>query len=308
MKTIDISIVIPVYNSAKSLKELFERINRTLLSSGKSYELILVDDGSKDESWKVLKEIKKNNTENVLAIRLEKNVGQHNAIICGFNFSKGSIVITMDDDLQHPPEEIPKLIQQYEKSQSEVVYGIYKSRKHGFMRSAGSYMVQKSAKYFADYKGNVGSSFRLFTRPIIDQIKNHSQNFIFIDEIIHWYTGDIDFVPVEHHARKQGKSSYNLIKLIRLYFSVLVNFTAWPLKIMTYIGSLSSILSFLIGVRFIIKKMYFNQEVEGFTALIVAITFSTSLILICLGIIGQYLYKIYQQQNGKPPYAVNIVL
>ena len=308
MSSLDISIVIPVYNSSESLLELQDRIATTMASVGKSYELILVDDGSRDRSWQKLKEVKEIGGDTIVAIRLEKNVGQHNAILCGFGFSRGKLIISMDDDLQHPPEEIPKLLAQYDKSQPDVVYGIYKVRKHGRVRSAGSYVVKKSAKYFADYKGGVGSSFRLFNRSIVDKIKGRPQSFVFIDEIIHWYTGDIDTVEVEHHPRKIGKSSYSLFKLLRLYINILINYTAWPLKLMIYGGMLASFVSFLVGVLFIIKKIFFNADVEGFTALIVAITFSSSLILMSLGIIGKYLYKIYQQQNGKPPYAVNKVL
>lgn len=308
MSPVNVSIVIPVYNSSESLLELQERIHATMTGTGKSYELILVDDGSKDTSWKVLNEVKAIGGDNVIAIRLEKNVGQHNAIICGFNFSRGELIITMDDDLQHPPEEIPKLIAQYEKTKPEVVYGIYKTRKHGRMRSAGSYLVQKSAKYFSEHKGDIGSSFRLFTRYLVDKVKSHPQNFVFIDEIIHWYTGDIDIVQVDHHSRKQGKSTYTIFKLTKLYFSILINFTAWPLRIMTFGGLFASLISFAVGLLYIIKKVFFNVDVEGFTALIVAITFSSSLILMSLGIIGQYLYKIYQHQNGKPPYAVNKVV
>ncbi|MFT6982581.1 MAG: undecaprenyl-phosphate 4-deoxy-4-formamido-L-arabinose transferase [Crocinitomicaceae bacterium] len=308
MSSIDISIVIPVYNSSASLQELQKRISAAMEVVGKSYELILVDDGSRDGSWKELKKVKEVGGNTVTAVRLEKNVGQHNAILCGFGLSRGNVIITMDDDLQHPPEEIAKLLSQYEESQPDVVYGIYKVKEHGRMRSAGSFIVQKSSKYFADYKGGVGSSFRLFNREIVDKIKGHPQSFVFIDEIIHWYTGDIDTVEVEHHPRKEGKSSYTLFKLTRLYFNILINYTAWPLKFMIYGGMLASLFSFFIGVFYIVKKVFYNVDVEGFTALIVAITFSSSLILMSLGIIGQYLYKIYQQQNGKPPYSINKVL
>ncbi|MGB3591799.1 MAG: glycosyltransferase family 2 protein [Nonlabens sp.] len=308
MNKVDLSIVVPVHNNARSIEELVYRINSTANKLNLSHEVILVDDGSKDQSWKAIQKAKSSYDREVVGVRLEKNVGQHNAIICGLNYSHGALVVTMDADLQHPPEEIEKLILKHRESESDVVYGIYKTRKHGFLRSAGSVVVQKSSKYFADHKGGVGSSFRLFTRSLVDKIKNHSQNFIYIDEIIHWYTGDINLVPVEHHERKVGKSSYSFYKLVKLYIAILVNFTAWPLKIITFIGFASSILSFLIGVRFILKKLFFNVGVPGFTALIVTITFSASLILLSLGIIGQYIYKIYHQQNGKPPYAINRVI
>jgi glycosyltransferase involved in cell wall biosynthesis len=303
-----VSIVIPVYNSTHSLFELHERINGAMLKIGKSFEIIFVDDNSKDMSWDTLLKIKEKAGEQVTIIQLKKNVGQHNAIICGFNFCSGEIIITMDDDLQHPPEEINKLIIQHEKNQADVVYGVYKDRKHGVVRATGSMMAQKSSKYFANNKKGTGSSFRLFSKAIVDRLKGHLQNFIYIDEIIHWYTGNIEAVEVEHHARAEGKSSYNLIKLTRMYFSVLINFVAWPLKAITFMGVSFSIISFVIGVLYIIKKVFFNVDVPGFTAIIVLLCFSTSLMLMSLGIIGQYLYKIYHQQNGKPPYYINTVI
>jgi glycosyltransferase involved in cell wall biosynthesis len=304
----DVSIVIPVYNSSLSLRELEERITSALETTSKSFEIVLVDDRSKDKSWQEIIQIKEYAGSRVVAVRLEKNVGQHNAILCGFGISTGDIVITMDDDLQHPPEEIPKLIQAYERTDSDVIYGVYKTRGHNRVRSAGSYLVQKSSKYFADYKGGVGSSFRLFKRSIVNKIKGHPQSFVFIDEIIHWYTGDMETVEVDHHPRKQGKSTYSIPKLTRLYFKVLINYTAWPLKLMIYGGMFASFLFFAIGVFYIIKKVFYNIDVQGFTALIVAILFSSSIILMSLGIIGQYIYKMYQQGNGKPPYSINKIL
>ena len=308
MSSVRISIVIPVYNSAESLPELYGRINTVMSEIDETYELILVDDASRDRSWSVIKQIKEKAGDNLVGIRLEKNVGQHRAIICGFNFSRGKLVVTMDDDLQHPPEEIPKLLAQYDKTQPDVVYGIYKVREQSRLRNTGTSLVKGTAKYFADYKGGVGSSFRMFNRETADKIRSTPQNFVFIDEVIHWYTGDIDTVLVEHHPRKMGRSSYSFFKLARLYFSILINYTAWPLRFMIYGGMLASFISFLVGALYIVKKVFFNADVEGFTALIVAITFSSSLILMSLGIIGQYLYKIYQQQSGKPPYSINKVL
>lgn len=308
MNTPYTSVVIPVYNSQSSLKELVERLHATLDQEEGGFELILIDDGSKDGSWKTLQALKQQYPETLVAIQLVKNFGQHKAIVCGLNFSLGQVVITMDDDLQHPPEEIPKLIQRQRETQCDVVYGAYKKKQHGAVRTAGSYMVRRSSKYFADNELGEGSSFRLFARSVVDKIKNQQQTFMFIDEVLHWFTSDIEMVEVEHHPRKAGKSSYNFFKLTFLYFAVLVNYTAWPLRLMTYGGLALSIISFLIGVYFIVRRLLFDIQVEGFTAVIVTVLFSTSLMLICFGIVGQYLYKIYQSQNGKPPYKVRKVL
>lgn len=308
MKKVDVSIIVPVYNSSETLQDLCERITKVFESRSESYEMVLVDDGSKDASWKRLEQLKENYSDHLIAIQLQKNFGQHQAIVCGFNFSMGKLIITMDDDLQHPPEEIPKLLDKHRKTEADVVYGIYKIKKHGFMRSAGSYVIQKSAKYFAEHNGTVGSSFRLFDRKIVERIAERPQNFMFIDEIIHWYTGNIVTVMVEHHSRAVGKSGYSFFKLWSLYMSVTINYTLWPLRAMTYGGVILAGFSFVLGVYYILRKLFANVNVEGFTAIMVAVLFSTSLLLVCMGIVGQYLYKIYQNQNGKPPYTINRIL
>lgn len=297
------SIVIPVYNSSSSLEELTNRLHTIFNNTNKSFELILVDDGSNDESWETIEKLKINHKETLKAIKLNKNYGQHNATLCGINFSKGEYVITIDDDLQFPPEEMLKLIDCYEKTNADIVYGIPENKKHSTIRNAGTYYVKATSD---QSKG--GSSFRLIKRSICDELtQNHQGNFLFIDTIITWYTNNIETVSVAHENRKSGKSGYSITKLISLYFNILINYSATPLKMMTYGGLLFSIISFIFGVRFIFKKLVHNVPL-GYTSLIVSILFSTSLILLCLGIIGQYLYKLYQIQNKKPTYSIQKTL
>jgi glycosyltransferase involved in cell wall biosynthesis len=306
MKPVLLSIVIPVYNSASSLDELVQRINNTL-SGKQDYELILVDDGSKDESWIKIESLKKKFPEQIRGIRLSKNFGQHNAIVCGFTFLKGDAVLTMDDDLQHPPEEIVKLIDKFDQSGADVVYGIYTTKQHNVVRNAGSTIAKRSSK---SWSGNVGfsSSFRLMKKELTDKIVLHkNQAHVFIDEILYWYTSRFETVEVEHHPRKSGESGYTFRRLAFMYFDTLINYTAIPLKMMTWIGLLSSIITFLLGGRFIYIKLV-HRVPPGFTALIVAILFSTSLLMFCMGIMGQYLYKIYHLQSRRPAYSIHTIL
>ncbi len=295
------SVVVPVYNSAPTLGELCKRI-QTTFGSPTHYEIILVDDGSSDDSWKTLKELQKNSPGQILIVRLSKNFGQHNAITCGFSLAKGDFVITMDDDLQHPPEEIPKLIARQTETDSDVVYGIPKTRRHSILRIAGGYFTRRSSNMV---KGNPeGSPFRLIRKVIVDHIGSHQNNaMIFIDEILGWYTSSVSTVDVEHHARKNGKSGYSTLGLVRLYFDIVINHSAIPLKLMTWIGFLSSILTLFLGIFFIIRKFMLNVPV-GFTAQIVAILFSASILMMCMGIVGQYLYKLFLLQNRKPNYSI----
>lgn len=304
MKT-KVSIVIPVYNSAESLKELLPRIETSMKNI--SHELILVDDGSKDNSWEIIETHKKNSSHKVIAVKLARNFGQHNAILCALNYCDGDVIITMDDDLQHLPEEITKLIEKHEATDADVVYGVFEKKQHDMIRNAGSYFIKKTSKHTANTVGE-GSSFRLIKKEIVNKIKeNHQQNFLFIDEILQWYTANVALVPVTHAARKYGSSNYSYRKLVRMYMNIVINYTAIPLKLMTYSGLIFSFITFCIGIRFIFRKIMYNVPL-GYTSLIVSILFTSSIILLCLGIIGQYIYKLYQFQHRKPPYSIQKVI
>jgi glycosyltransferase involved in cell wall biosynthesis len=299
----NISIVIPVYNAEDSLDELLNRIHSALQNENQSFEIVLVDDASRDKSWKKIEELKEKYPDTVSGIRLMKNCGQHISILCGFNFVKGSIVVTMDDDLQHRPEDIMNLINKQKLTGADVVYGIFPHKKHGVIRSTGSYILRKGSKPAFGTVGE-GSSFRCFKRTLVDNIRQHFHSFVFIDEIINWYTSDIELVQLEHQSSKKARSGYSLLGLFSMFSNILVNYTAVPLRIMTFGGLLLSFFSFMAGIYFIFKKMYWKVEVPGFTATIVVILFSTSIILICFGIIGQYLYRLYNMQMGKPVFQI----
>jgi len=305
-KDITYSVVVPVFNGEATLEELFSRTDKLFQQLGASYEMIFIDDGSRDKSWEVLKKLKAGNEKTVKAIKLSKNFGQHNAIFCGLNFISGDYVITMDDDLQNPPEEIEKLIQRHAANEADLVYGYFKRKKHEFWRNIGSKMLKNSSRKLQDAPGE-GSSFKLIERHLIDKILKHHQNFVYIDELFLWYTEDIEFVEVNHHARKHNRSGYSHGKLFKLFFNVTVYYTAVPLKIMTYLGLISSIISFGFGIRFIIRKLFFDVPL-GYTSIIVTILFAAGLILLSLGIIGEYLNRIYIVQNKKPPYSIKKVL
>ncbi len=303
---VDYTVVVPVYNAEDTLASLYERIAATFDKIQKTFEIIFVDDGSKDQSWNILADLKRNHPEKVKAISLAKNYGQHNALFCGLSFVNDADVITIDDDLQTPPEDIEKLIGKHHETKADLVYGYYKRKKHNLWRNLGSKILKKTSKTLYDAPGE-GSSFKLIENKLVKDILNHYQNFVYIDELFLWYTEDIAFVQVEHVARKGGKSGYTPGKLMRLFFNITIYYTAVPLKLMTATGLITSIISFGFGVRFIIRKIFFDVPL-GYTSMIVTILFSTSLILLSLGIIGEYLNRIYMVQNKKPPYSIKKIL
>ena len=302
----DVSVIIPVYNSEQTLEELFGKIKITFEELGKSYEIIAIEDGSSDNSWEVLESLKKEYPSLLTIIRLTKNYGQHNATLCGFEYSSGELLITIDDDMQICPSEIKKLYSQYREAEADLIYGFYKKKRHSLLRNLGSKFLKKSSKKLFKAPGE-GSSFRLIKKELAKKILHHLQNFVFIDELLLWYTDNIDFVEVKHERRKYHGSGYSYIKLFKIFTNIIIYYTAVPLKIMTYGGFILSIFTFMIGLRYIYRWVFFNIS-PGFTSLIVAILFSTSIILLCLGVIGEYLRRIYTVQNKKPPYSIKKII
>ncbi|MEM7038684.1 MAG: glycosyltransferase family 2 protein [Bacteroidota bacterium] len=302
----EVSVVVPVYNSASSLEALFERTKATMEEIGKSWEMVMVYDGGDLECWEIMKGLKTAHPNHLTAIRLARNFGQHGATLCGINHSRGAFVVTIDDDLQTPPEEIPKLLARQEETDTDVVFGVYPNKQHGLLRNLGSRFLKAVFRYLVNGIRD-GSSFRLITRPIADKIAKHRQHFVFLDQVIAWYTLDIAYVDVTHQKRADGKSGYSGWKLMRLAFNILISYTDLPLKIMTWTGLTASVLSLAIGTFFIVQKAV-NGSAVGFTALIVAIFFSASIILLSLGILGEYIGRIYSARTEKPNYSIKTKL
>lgn len=300
------SVVAPVYNGTITVEELFERTKAVFTQLGSSFEMILVEDNGQDNSWQKITQLHKNYPQQVRGIKLTRNYGQHNATLCGFKYARGSYIITIDDDLQAPPEEIPKLLHCFAQTQADVVYGVYPIKKHSLVRRIGSYTVRKLFKLGAGTQ-NQGSSFRLIARPIAEQLTRHSQSYVYIDELLQWYTTHIAATPVEHYASKKGKSGYPLLKLIVFTLNLIINYTAIPLRLMTYSGLFFAVVFFCVGLYYIYEKLFWGAQL-GFTSLITAIFFTTGLIMFCLGIIGEYLRRLYLGQNQQPQYTIRETL
>ena len=301
------SVVVPVFNSEDTLTELFSRSKAVFEQLNASFEFIFVEDNGRDGSWKVLQTLKKEYPELITAIKLHRNYGQHNATICGFGFARGEMIITIDDDLQHPPEEIPKLIEKQQEEDTDIVYGIFTKKQHSRIRNIGSKSVRKTSRLLLEGTGK-GSSFRLIKKEIVGKLLEHTIHFVFIDQLLLWHTNDIAFVIVEHHKRQLKKSGYTSKKLFMLMSDLTYFYTNIPLKLMVWGGLLMSLIFFLFGIRFLLQKWLFNVTVPGYTSTIVTILFSTGVIVFSLGIIGGYLSRIYMVQSKKPPYTIKKVL
>lgn len=299
-----ISVVVPVFNGANSLEALFHRTQKVMDGLGMDFQIVFVDDRSPDNSWDVINDLKQRYPKNVKAIRLAKNAGQHNATLCGIHHSSGSLIVTIDDDLQVPPEEIPKLIAKRDETGADLVYGLFKDKKHSAVRNLGSLLVNKFFYLFANTNGG-GSSFRLITKELADHLKSLHQKYLLLDEVLSWYTNSVTSTTVEHHARMDGRSGYSLFKLVLLTFNYIISYTVIPLRFMTWVGMIGALVTFILSLYYIYDKL-FNAVELGFTSLIVAVFFSTSLILFSLGIIGEYISRLFVR-DGSPHYIVKEV-
>ncbi len=301
-QTTTYSIVIPAYNSKDTIGQLCGEIGEVFASLNESFEIVIVNDGGEKEVWDEITRVYQESDAKMTVIRLTKNYGQHNATLCGIENSTGDLIITIDDDLQVRPNEMLKLIEEYKNEDADLVYGLYDKKQHNLLKNAGSTYIKKTSKLLLKSPGK-GSSFRLLNRKLADEILMHGQSFVYIDELLLWYTDNIAFVQVQHEKRQHSKSGYSSFKLFKIAFNITTQYTAIPLKIMTYAGMIFSIITFLLGLYFIYRRLVRNVPL-GYTSTIVTILFSTSIILLCLGIIGQYLFKLYQAQNKKPSYSI----
>jgi len=301
---LDISVVIPVFNAENTLVELNHQLISFLNAKNILYEVIYVDDHSSDSSWKILQNLQANNINIVKVIRLAKNVGQHESLMCGLNFSKGESIVTMDDDLEHSPRDIEVLLEAKKDSNSSILYGMYPSDKSQRIRR----MLKRFYRFLSKSEGinkAEGSSFRLLDASIVNNIKKHEYSFIWLDEMFLWYNPNPEFIQLNRVENGSNKvSRYSLFKLIGLTFNVMLYTTTIPLRLFIYVGFSLSIINFLIGTFYIIKKLALGSQQLGYTSLIVSILFTSGIILIGIGIIGIYLSRLYSLMNREPRYII----
>jgi len=301
-----ISIVIPVYNAAAALNDLQTAIDKAMTQIMLPYKLILIDDGSEDNSWEIIKEIKNKNPGKITAIRMAKNFGQHNALFCGMRHSKGDYIITMDDDLQHPPDEISKLIACEKETNADLVYGISENYKRPLKRKLWRWGFKLSSRLTFSASSE-GSSFRLLKKELVNKLVQHNQEFVFIDELISWYTANVQYTKVRHDPSRLSESRYPFSRLSKLYYNLVFGYNAFLLRLITFLGISASALSFLVGLFFLIKKIFFHVRV-GFTGIVVSTTFTGGVILLSIGVIGEYMRRMYNIMNAKPQSSISEIL
>lgn len=300
---LDLSIVVPVYNSASTLDMLLERLTKTIEAITQSYEIILIDDGSRDDSWAVIHSLRANYGDHLLTVQLMRNYGQHNALMCGLGVARGAYVVTMDDDLQNPPEEIPKLLAHIKRHGLDLVYGCPSNRNHAAWRNLGSSIVWHF--YRTVFRNPVTPTpFRIMRHQLAHSVMFYDLNFTYLDGLLAWCTSRIAGVEVEHHARVQGNSGYSLGKLLGLALNLYTNFSLIPLQMVSGLGFVTAMSGFLVGIYYLFQFLASNIAVPGFASTIIAILILGGAQLLALGVIGEYLGRLHLNVNRKPQYVI----
>lgn len=304
-----LSIVIPVYNEAGNLENLFTRLTTTLDKLKKSYEIIFTNDGSKDNSMKILEKLYKRRPTQVRVIDFRRNFGQHMAVMAGFELSQGEIIVTLDSDLQNPPEEIPKLLKLMAKGH-DLVSGIrLYERKDNWFRRNVSILVNKVRAMITNLKmTDHGCMLRAYSRNVIDLMIAGSESCIFIPALAHTYATNPAEVKVDHDARFDGQSKYRLYDLIRLNFDLMTGYSLIPLQIFTLFGLSIAFMSIIFVVFLFIRRLIVGPEAQGVFTLFAILFLLIGVILTGLGIMGEYIGRIYKEVQHRPRFAVKTVL
>lgn len=301
MNTPFLSVVVPVYNSENTLERLCSRVKGIFDTLNETGELLLVDDGSRDNSWQKIVALK-TQFPFIKGIKLHRNSGQHKALLCGIQNAEGKWISTIDDDLQFAPEDIPVLIRQAQENNADLVYGLIDDRKHSTVRNVGRKPLTYISKKYAEMPPKAGS-FRLFHQSLSAKIAGFNRPFLFIDELLYWNARHIEYCDVSHTERETGKSNYSFLALFKMGLKFVVGYTTFPLRLITYFGLLAFVICLGLISFFIYQKYTVGAEL-GFTALIVSIFMSTGLTLFCIGVIGEYLNRLFLLQSQKPLYVI----
>lgn len=298
----DLSIVIPVYGGGKTITRIVQDIV-CQVNTESQIEIILVDDDSPDNAWQILRDLHGRYPRLVRAVRLMRNFGQHNAIMCGLRHARGRYIITMDDDGQHPPKEIERLVRCLEETGADVVYGVPRRREHANWRNFGSAIV--TAFYKTIFRTNVTpSAFRILRRETVASILPYDLNYTYLDGLLAWSTNRIASVEVEHLPRSEGKSGYSLAKLIHLALNVFTSFSYLPLQVVTFLGFVVALFGLGMGAYYVFRYLTGAITVPGYASIIVAVLVLGGLQMLALGIIGEYLGRVHLNINRKPQYVV----
>lgn len=299
-----LSVVIPVYNEEENLEILYTRLTKVLDEVGRSYEIILVNDGSVDKTGPILKSLFEKRPHQIRIVTFNGNYGQHMAILAGFEVSRGTFALTMDADLQNPPEEIPKLIELIDAGHDYV--GSFRlERRDNWFRTRASQMTNWMRQYATGVSmRDHGCMLRAYSRPIVDAVLSCREASTLVPVLAYTFSANPSEVGIEHVARAQGESKYTLYKLVRMYFDLFTGFSLVPLQLFTFLGISISAVSSLLVIYLLIRRLIVGPEAQGVFTLFAILFFLISVLITGVGILGEYVGRIYQSAQGRPRYLV----
>ncbi len=303
-----LSVVIPVYNESENLEQLYQRLITTLDKGTKSYEIIFINDGSRDDSYEQLNALQKRRPEQIRVIHFNGNFGQHMAVMAGFERVKGEVIITLDADLQNPPEEIANLLRSIDEGH-DYVGGVRKNRQDTFFRRYASkinnWLRYKMTKIRLS---DQGCMLRAYRRSLIDLMISSKETSLFIPAQAYSLSTNPTEIEVAHDVRRAGASKYNIYRLLRLNFDLMTGFSLLPLQIFTMLGLLISVLSSFFVVYMLLRRFTIGPEAEGVFTLFAIVFFLMGIVLMGLGIMGEYIGRIYQEVRHRPRYVIKEVI
>ena len=301
-----ISIIVPVYKSQETINELVERLVKTLSQLENDYEIILVDDRSPDDSWQILKKLKSIYKNQLSIIRLQSNSGQHNALIAGLSRAKGDFVITIDDDLQNPPEEIPRIIEMLNKG-CDLVIGSYAVKEHNYVRNFSGKLIDKILRMIFKLPKNFQlTSYRGIKRSVVDRVLEMKSSFPYLTAMLLSNTSNYSNIDVQHHRRKYGKSNYTIVSGLRLAANLLFNYTTLPVIFVGVIALFAFFFSVFVGGWVAMSTLAYGSNVPGWASTIAILSFLNSIILLCMFIFSMYLSRINRLlMRGKINYIIS---
>lgn len=298
-----LSIVSPVYRAELVLDELVERIAKSIPSAFNSYEIILVDDFSPDKSWQKIVEISSKNS-NVRGFKLSRNFGQHYAITAGLNQVSGDYVVVLDCDLQDQPEEIEKLFNESQKGFDIVLARRYE-RKDSFYKKTVSKLFYKTLSYLTGTKQDATvANFGIYSKQVINEVVKLEEKIKYFPTMVKWVGFSTSYVNVEHASRSEGKSNYNLKKLLNLALDIILAYSDKPLRLIIKFGLSIAIISFLMVFYVLYEKFTGKVSVSGYASLIISIWFLSGCLLTTLGVVGLYIGKIFEGVKNRPSYII----
>jgi undecaprenyl-phosphate 4-deoxy-4-formamido-L-arabinose transferase len=298
-----ISVVIPVYNEESNLDGLIARLYPVMKEIGRPFEIIFTDDGSRDRSLSILK-AKRAEMPEMKIIEFNGNFGQHMAILAAFEQCSGDIIVTLDADLQNPPEEIPNLVREMEKGH-DVVGTIRKNRQDTLFRKMASRMVNATVSRMTGMRMNdYGCMLRAYHRNVIDNINRCRETTTFIPALAQTFASNPVEIEVSHAERAEGDSKYSLYKLIRLNFDLVTGFSVVPLQLFALFGIVTAILSLVFALFLLVRRFIVGAEVQGVFTLFAILFFFIGIVIFGIGFVGEYVGRIYQEVRRRPRYVI----